>query len=89
MTIGVILLIGVLNTLGSKTSGAIQTVSTVCKLIPLVLIIVFGFIKGGGNNPIVHPLVAEAFKSNGCNRTIISCYIIRLRWMDKRWCYSW
>ena len=34
MTVGVILLIGVLNTFGSKTSGAIQTVSTVCKLIP-------------------------------------------------------
>ena len=43
MTIGVILLIGILNTFGSKTSGAIQTVSTVCKLIPLGLIIVFGF----------------------------------------------
>ena len=59
MTVGVILLIGVLNTFGSKTSGAIQTVSTVCKLIPLVLIIVFGFIKGEGNNPIVQPMVAE------------------------------
>ena len=65
MTVGVILLIGVLNTFGSKTSGAIQTVSTVCKLIPLVLIIVFGFIKGGGNNPIVQPLVAEGISPTG------------------------
>ena len=65
MTVGVILLIGVLNTFGSKTSGAIQTVSTVCKLIPLVLIIVFGFIKGGGNNPIVQPLVAEGISTTG------------------------
>ena len=65
MTVGVILLIGVLNTFGSKTSGAIQTVSTVCKLIPLVLIIVFGFIKGGGNNPIVQPLVAEGINPTG------------------------
>ena len=78
MTVGVILLIGVLNTFGSKTSGAIQTVSTVCKLIPLVLIIVFGFIKGGGNNPIVQPLVAEGISPTGSNRTIISCYIICL-----------
>ena len=65
MTVGVILLIGILNTFGSKTSGAIQTVSTVCKLIPLVLIIVFGFIKGGGNNPIVQPLVAEGISPTG------------------------
>ena len=65
MTVGVILLIGVLNTFGSKTSGAIQTVSSVCKLIPLVLIIVFGFIKGDGNNPIVQPLVAEGISPTG------------------------
>ena len=65
MTVGVILLIGVLNTFGSKTSGAIQTVSTVCKLIPLVVRIVFGFIKGGGNNPIVQPLVAEGISPTG------------------------
>ena len=65
MTVGVILLIGILNTFGSKTSGAIQTVSTICKLLPLVLIIVFGFIKGGGDNPIVQPLVAEGISPTG------------------------
>ena len=65
MTVGVILLIGVLNTFGSKTSGTIQTVSTICKLIPLVLIIVFGFIKGEGDNPIVQPLVAEGISPAG------------------------
>ena len=65
MSIGVILLIGRLNTFGSKTSGAIQTVSTVCKLIPLGLIIVFGFIKGSGDNPIMNPLVAEGIRPMG------------------------
>ena len=65
MSIGVILLIGILNTFGSKTSGAIQTVSTVCKLIPLVLIIVFGLIKGSGDNPIMNPLVAEGIRPMG------------------------
>jgi APA family basic amino acid/polyamine antiporter len=59
LALGVILLIAVLNTLGSKTSGLIQTVSTVGKLLPLALIIVFGFIKGNGNNPIMQPMVAE------------------------------
>ena len=65
MSIGVILLVGILNTFGSKTSGAIQTVSTVCKLIPLVLIIVFGFIKGSGDNPVMSPLVAEGIRPMG------------------------
>ena len=59
LALGVILLIAVLNTLGSKTSGAIQTISTVGKLLPLALIIVFGFIKGQGNNPVMSPMVAE------------------------------
>ena len=65
MSIGVILLVGILNTFGSKTSGTIQTVSTVCKLIPLVLIIVFGFIKGSGDNPVMSPLVAEGISPIG------------------------
>ena len=59
ITLGTILLIAGLNTLGSKTGGMIQTISTVAKLLPLILIIVFGFIKGEGNNPIVQPIVAE------------------------------
>lgn len=63
MTVGVILFIGALNTLGSKTSGSIQTISTICKLIPLILIIVFGFIKGTGDNPIVTPIVGEGLKA--------------------------
>ena len=65
MSIGVILLVGILNTFGSKTSGTIQTVSTVCKLIPLGLIIVFGFIKGSGDNPVMSPLVAEGISPMG------------------------
>ena len=65
ITLGIILLISVLNTLGSKTSGLIQTVSTVGKLLPLVLIMIFGFIKGEGNNAIVQPLVAEGISPMG------------------------
>ena len=59
ITIGTIFLIAILNTLGSKTSGAIQTVSTIGKLVPLAILIIFGFIKGEGSNPIVTPLVAS------------------------------
>ncbi|WP_455537914.1 APC family permease [Terrisporobacter sp.] len=59
ITIGTIFLIAILNTFGSKTSGVIQTVSTIGKLVPLAIIIIFGFIKGNGSNPVVTPLVAE------------------------------
>lgn len=59
ITICTVLFISVLNTFGSKTSGIIQTVATVAKLVPLVIIIVFGFIKGSGANPITTPMVAE------------------------------
>ena len=65
LALGVILLISVLNTLGSKTSGLIQTISTAGKLIPLVLIIVFGFIKGSGSNPVMQPIVAEGLSPMG------------------------
>ena len=63
MTVGVIILLGLLNTLSSKTSGSIQTISTIAKLIPLILIIVFGFIKGGNNNSIVTPFVGEGIST--------------------------
>ncbi|MGL4911188.1 MAG: APC family permease [Romboutsia sp.] len=59
IAIGSILLLAGLNTLGSKTGGIIQTVSTGCKLIPLALIMIFGFVLGSGENEIMTPLVAE------------------------------
>ena len=65
ITIGVILLISVLNSLGSKTGGLIQTVATIGKLIPLALIIVFGFIKGSGDNAILTPMVGEGVSTGG------------------------
>lgn len=60
ISIATVLLISILNTFGSKTSGTIQTVATIAKLVPLAIIIVFGFIKGSGANPITTPLVAES-----------------------------
>jgi APA family basic amino acid/polyamine antiporter len=59
IAIATIVFISALNTLGSKTSGAIQTLSTIGKLVPLAIIIIFGFIKGDGGNAIVTPLVAD------------------------------
>lgn len=34
-----------LNLLGSKASGRIQTVATICKLVPIITIIVFGLLQ--------------------------------------------
>lgn len=54
-----IIFLAVLNIIGSKVGGIIQIVATVCKLIPLVLIIIFGFIKGGHPAPILTPLIGH------------------------------
>ncbi|MGX4600863.1 APC family permease [Faecalimicrobium sp. JNUCC 81] len=63
VAIGVIILLALLNTVGSSLGGSIQTVSTVCKLLPLILIIIFGFVKGSGN-PIISPMVGEGVTIN-------------------------
>ncbi len=65
IAIATILFISALNSLGSKVGGAIQTVATICKLLPLVLIIVFGFMNGEGNNGIITPFVAENVSPTG------------------------
>lgn len=59
VAIGVIILLVLFNSLGSKATGGFQVVSTVCKLIPLFLIMIFGFILGDGSHDILSPLVAE------------------------------
>ena len=59
ITLGTILFVSFINSFGSKTSGLIQTVSTVCKLIPLALIIVFGLLKGDTSSPLFTPVVGE------------------------------
>ena len=59
IAIGLIVLIVLLNSLGAKFGGAIQTASTVCKLVPLAVIIIFGLLKGDSSAPIMTPLVGE------------------------------
>lgn len=63
IAMAVIITLVVMNTLGSKTAGGIQVVSTICKLIPLLLLMIFGFIFGSGNNPVFTPMVAEGKNS--------------------------
>ncbi|MDO5120283.1 MAG: amino acid permease [Coriobacteriales bacterium] len=48
-----------INTLGSKQAGGLQVVATICKLIPLVLLIIFGLMWGRDTHSVISPLVAE------------------------------
>lgn len=52
-----IIIVIILNGLGSAVGGGAQIVFTICKLIPLILLMVFGFIKGSGENPIFSPMI--------------------------------
>ncbi len=54
----IIVIIG-LNCMGSKIGGGVQVVFTICKMIPLILLMIFGFVKGTGTNPIFSPMVGD------------------------------
>ena len=57
--IAVIALMVLLNSLGSRAAGGMQVVSTICKLVPLALLMVFGFLRGGNAAPVLTPMVGE------------------------------
>lgn len=59
IAIALIILLIAANSLGSKAAGNIQLVSTICKLIPLFLLMICGFILGSGENPVFTPMVGE------------------------------
>lgn len=63
IAIAVIVFLALLNSLGAKFGGGIQTVSTLCKLVPLIVIIVFGFMKGDSTSPIMTPMVGEGIST--------------------------
>lgn len=64
VAIAIILFLALLNTIGSSMGGTIQTISTVAKLLPLILIMIFGFIKGNGN-PVLEPMVGPGVTVTG------------------------
>lgn len=59
VAIGIIIFIAFLNSLGSKVGGSVQVIFTICKLIPLILLMVFGFLKGQGTGPVFSPMVGD------------------------------
>lgn len=54
---GVLGFIAFINSIGVKEAGYLQTIATVCKLIPILLLAVFGLLKGNGQ--------VALFSSNG------------------------
>lgn len=53
-----------LNCLGSKVGGTVQTVSTICKLIPLALIVVFGLFQSHPNTISLFPMTPHSEHGN-------------------------
>lgn len=65
IALAVITALVAINCLGSRAAGGMQVASTICKLIPLVLITLFGFLWGSGGHPIMSPLVGEGKSAGG------------------------
>lgn len=57
IAMGIIIIIVAFNVLGSKTASRFQIVFTICKLIPLFILMIFGFVLGEGSNPVFTPIV--------------------------------
>ena len=60
-----------LNLLGSKASGRIQTIATICKLIPIISIIIFGLLQP-------NPTTIMLFPSSTSNTTVESSALAAL-----------
>ncbi len=60
IAIAAIIFLVIMNSLGSKTGGIIQTVATVGKLIPLIAIIIVGLMSGEGGTANLSPMTDAA-----------------------------
>ena len=45
VAVAMIIIIIFLNSMGSKIGGSVQVIFTVCKMIPLILLMIFGFVR--------------------------------------------
>lgn len=61
LPIALVVIVGLvaINSLGSKQAGGMQVAATICKLVPLVLLTIFGFLWGQGGHAILSPMVGE------------------------------
>ncbi len=59
VALGMIIVLSALNLLGSKSGSGIQNVSTIFKIIVLIILIVAGFVLGSGKNGIMTPVIGK------------------------------
>ena len=59
IAVGVVAIIAFLNMLGSKVGSMVQIVSTIGKLIPIFIIMAFGFAKGQQTGGIMSPVIGD------------------------------
>ena len=73
MPVALVIIAGVvaLNTLGSGSASKFQIVSTICKLIPLFLITIVGFILGRSSAPILTPVVGDGINAGSALGTTL------------------
>ena len=76
-----IIVVIIINIVGSKTAGIVQTLSTIGKVIPLVFIAIFAFIKGSGSNPILTPMVGDGLSVG----TVLGSVLIAVLFSYEGW----
>lgn len=82
IAVGVILFLALLNIIGSSLGGKVQTVATIGKMIPLILIIVFGFIKGQSSE-VLNPFVGDGVNaSNALGQVLIATLFAYDGWIN-------
>ncbi|MCC0631682.1 amino acid permease [Clostridioides sp. ZZV15-6388] len=82
IAIGVILFLSLLNIIGSSLGGKVQTVATVGKMIPLALIIIFGFIKGQSSE-VLNPFVGDGVNvSSALGQVLIATLFAYDGWIN-------
>ena len=54
-----ILVLVLVNCISAKAAGNLQIVFTICKLAPIILLIIFGFMKGGSSQPLMSPMIGK------------------------------
>ncbi|MFC2661642.1 MAG: APC family permease [Eubacterium sp.] len=81
--IGIIVIVAVvlMNIVGSGAAGKFQVVTTICKLLPLFLIMIIGLILGHSTEPIFTPMVAGG-KSTG---TVLGSTLLAVLFAFEGW----
>ena len=76
-----IAIVDIIVVIGSKAAGLVQTLATIGKVIPLIFIAIFAFIKGSGTNPILTPMVGPGLSTG----TVLGSVLIAILFAYEGW----